>query len=287
MGLHPQPNDWTCGPFALKHALLALGRMVDGERIARQTGNHWWSGVDEIRLARAARANECDLEPGHTRSADRARRALNARLKQRVPVLLCVDDWGHWITVVRVERSGYVVIDSQLDPVLNIVTWKQLDRRWRYLDRDYDTDDPPAIYDMYAVVPRFRADLTADFSAARVRFLRRPENRNLATHWNTYLEDMLSICRPPSNRSAERLSMAEFLRRHQDMILSRVVYWHGDVERSALIKLVRNFRFVAETYGLVVLAASAKQAIADVAILAAMWAAATRGVGDMYGTGAR
>ena len=60
-GFYPQPNEWTCGPFALKHALLALGRMVDVTLIASTARTHWWSGTNEIQLARAARAFECDL----------------------------------------------------------------------------------------------------------------------------------------------------------------------------------------------------------------------------------
>lgn len=287
MGLHPQPNDWTCGPFALKHALVALGRMVDGEDLAEVAGSHWWSGTDELRLARAARANECDLVFERALHPERARKALSAHLRRGVPVILCVDDWGHWVTVVRQERSEFVLIDSDMDPVLNVVTWPQLQKRWRYLDYDYDEDDPPVLFDLFSVEPQFKVQMKADFSTARVKFLRRPENRNLATHWNVYLEDLLAICKPPSNRSAERLSMAEFLRRHQEMILRRVVYWHGDVERSALEKLLRRYRFVAETYGLVIPKEGTRQAIADLAILATLWSAATRGVGDMYGTGER
>ena len=56
--------------------------------------------------------------------------------------------------------------------------------------------------------------MKADFSVERVKFLRRPENRRLARHWNEYLEDLLEICRPPTHRIAEPLSMGEFLRRH-------------------------------------------------------------------------
>jgi hypothetical protein len=54
-GFYPQPNEWTCGPFALKHALLALGRMVDADDIAATARTHWGSGTNEIQLARAAR----------------------------------------------------------------------------------------------------------------------------------------------------------------------------------------------------------------------------------------
>ena len=33
MGLYEQPNDYTCGPFALKHALVTLGRLADEDSI--------------------------------------------------------------------------------------------------------------------------------------------------------------------------------------------------------------------------------------------------------------
>ena len=64
-GFYPQPNEWTCGPFALKHALLALGRMVDVTQISTTARTHWWSGTNEIQLARAARASWISLVPDH------------------------------------------------------------------------------------------------------------------------------------------------------------------------------------------------------------------------------
>lgn len=287
MGFHEQPNDFTCGPFALKHALLVLGRVVSGEEIAKRAGTHWWAGTDEIGLARAGHAFGCDIFLERLRNPERARKVLQSYLQRRIPVLLCVDDWEHWIAVLHVERAGFVVADSDMDPVLNVLTWPQLHRRWRYFDRDYDEVEPPVLYEMYPVQPKFRVAIRANLSVARVRFLRRPENRNLASHWDVYLEDLLSICRPPSARSIRTLSMAEFLRRHQDMILSRVAYWHGDVDDKDLAKLLRRFRFVAETYGLVIPEDATKQALADIVILVTMWAAASRGLGDMYGTGER
>jgi hypothetical protein len=79
--------------------------------------------------------------------------------------------------------------------------------------------------------------------------------------------------------------MAEFLRRHQELLLQRVTYWHGDVDRTEVMRLLRNFRFVAETYGLVIPAAAQRQAIADLAILITMWVVARKGIGPMYGDG--
>lgn len=285
MGLYPQPNDWTCGPFALKHALAALGRIADEDTIKNSARSHWWSGTDEINLARAARAYECDLVTVRSRTSDIARKRLLAQLRKRVPVLLCVDDWGHWITVVRYEAKQFVIIDSDLDPVLNVVTWPQLCRRWKYLDVDYDEEDPPALFDMYPVVPRFHVSIKAAFSVSRARHLRKAENRALAESWSEYLEDLLEVCRPPAPRMVKPLSMAEFLRRNQDLVINRVCFWYGDVDRKLVAKLLANYRLVAETYGLVVPAAKARRAVTDLSILATLWVTAARGVAPMYGVG--
>ena len=285
VGFYPQPNDWTCGPFALKHALVTLGRIVDEDQVSAHTRTHWWSGTDEIRLARAARAFDCDLKLVRTRDAERARTLLRGELRNRNPVILCVDGWEHWITAVRYEAGRFVLIDSNLDPVLDSLAWPQLMSRWGYHDEDYDPEDPPVIFDYFSVRPRYRTQVKADFSLARLRHLRRPENRRVAEYWNQYLEDLLEICRPPSARFVEPLSMGEFLRRNQDLIISRVVYWHGDVDRQVVVRLLKDFRFVAETYGLIIPAASRRRAVADIAILATMAVVAINGVGDIYGLG--
>ena len=283
-GFYPQPNEWTCGPFALKHALLALGRMVDVTQIASTARTNWWSGTNEIQLARAARAFECDLILERKIDAEEARKVLTKYLREGTPVLLCVEEWSHWITVVRAEDRRFVVVDSQSDPLLSVRTWPQLRKWWSYHDTDYATDRPPVLYDLMAVSPRFRTTVKADFSVERVKFLRRPENRRLARHWNEYLEDLLEICKPPSVRIVEPLSMGEFLRRHQELLVTRVVYWHGDVSRDEVNRILRDLRFVSETYGLVIPASMSRRALADLAILVSLWACADRGINGMFGS---
>src|SRR5882724_8475735 len=97
-GFYPQPNEWTCGPFALKHALLAIGRIVDVEALASTARTHWWSGTNEIQLARAARLCECDLVLERRIDDELARKELVKRLREGTPVLLCVEEWSHWVT---------------------------------------------------------------------------------------------------------------------------------------------------------------------------------------------
>lgn len=287
MGIYPQPNDWTCGPFALKHALVALGSLADDHALTSVVRPHWWAGVDEVRLAKAARSFGADMGMIRRRTADGAKRALVAYLRKRLPVLLCVDDWGHWITAVRYENQRFVVFDSKLDPVMTVLTWPQLRSRWRYFDHEKDEDDPPEYYDLHPVKPRPGSGLEAraHFSVARVRYLRRSDKDDLAIYWDAYLEDLLEICRPRTARMVDVLSMKEFFRRYHDMLVARVTYWHGGAERDEVAGLLKNFQFVADTYGLVIPAGSSRRALTDLAILVSFWVVANRGVGDMYGSG--
>ena len=285
MGLYRQPNDYTCGPFALKHALVSLGRVADEETISQIAHPHWWAGTDEVKLARAARYYDCDLPLVRRHDPDRACGSLVRYVDQRLPVLLCVDDWGHWITVVSHENGRFVVLDSRKEPVLKILPWPTLRDRWMYLDWEEDEEDPPVLFDLMPVKPRSRMPIKAQFSVERAQFLRRPENQHLARRWDEYLGDLLEICRARSaTRASAVLSMGEFLRRHQDLLVRRVRYWHGDIEREDAVRLLRSFRFVAETYGLVIPAGSTRRALVDMAMLLAMWAASARGVGPMYGS---
>ena len=78
--------------------------------------------------------------------------------------------------------------------------------------------------------------------------------------------------------------MGEFLRRHQELLLTRVVYWHGDISRDEVGRVLRDMRFVSETYGLVIPASMSRRALADLAILISIWACSQRGVGGMFGS---
>src|SRR5439155_10700729 len=251
--------------------------------IAATARSHWWSGTNENQLARAAREFECDLVLERRSDDEAARKLLTKHLRDQTPVLLRVDEWTHWITVLRAEDRRFVVVDSNDDPLLSVRTWPQLRNWWKYHDVDYSKHEPPILYDLMAVMPRFRTTVKADFSVERVKFLRRPENRRLARHWNEYLEDLLEICKPPSVRIAEPLSLGEFLRRHQELLLTRVVYWRGDVNRDEVARVLRDLRFVSETYGLVIPASMSRRALADLAILVSLWACADRGVDPMFG----
>jgi len=265
MGLYPQPNKWTCGPFALKHALVMLGVFVDEKEISRIAGTHWWAGTDEIKLGRAAKAYECELKYVRRKSPERAKRELLYHLKKGYPTLLCVDRWSHWITVVNTERGKFIVLDSERDPVVWVFSWSELKNRWAY--RVADKEDPESIehlYDLHALIPRFRVRTKAKFSIARAHYLRRPENKAFARQWDTYFEKLLHICRPKTPLSEMFISMGEFIRRHAEMLVTEIAHCNGEVKKSHLYKTLRNMQFVADTYGLVIPTEDEKRAIAGV-----------------------
>ena len=51
-----------------------------------------------------------------------------------------------------------------------------------------------------------------------------------------------------------------------------------------LNRVLRDLRFVSETYGLVIPASMSRRALADLAILISLWACADRGVNGMFGS---
>ncbi len=288
MGIYPQPNLWQCGPFALKHALITLGILEDEREISALAGARWWAGADEIQLGRAARRLGCDLRLVRRYDAGRARRELAGYLNRGIPVLLCVDGWGHWLTAVKAESGKFILLDSHEPRVLTIATWRALRRRWVFAERDpRDTSAIQEIYDLHPVMPRERPRTRARFSLSRARALRQPSKKRLADRWDAYLEDLLALCAPRTPLSERVVSMGEFFRRHGTMILEEVDYWHGGVQREKAKTILDDLHFVADTYGLVVHEEAEKRAIAGISALLALWAAGEYGVNRSYGANGR
>ena len=283
MGLYPQPNQWQCGPFALKHALMTLGVFADEKTIARIAGTHWWTGTDETQLARAAKEFNCTLRVIRRHNVEQARRELIAFLRRGIPVLLCVYEWSHWVTVVKAESGKFILLDSKDKAVLTIHTWSELKKNWVYHERDeQDRRHVETLYDFHPVEPKFRVRTKARFSLSLAKHLRRRANRRLSRYWDDYVSDLLTICTPRTALSARVLSMGEFFRRHEQLILDQVEHWHGSVNRRKAGRVLQNMHFVADTYGLVIHAGDEKRAIAGITAILTLWAAAEHGVKEVY-----
>jgi Peptidase C39 family len=285
MGFRKQPNRWQCGPYALMHALIIMGVLVDEKELSQLTGTDA-SGTDEAQLGRAARRLGCRLGSVRRHTPDEARRVLVRYLRRGIPCLICVYNWNHWVTVVKEERGKFILLDSEDGSVLTIVSWGELARNWVYHRRKKEIDDasPADVYDIHPLTPRFRVRSRARFSVARARFLRRPENRELAYRWDEYLSDLLVLCRPATKQESDAISFREFARRYGEMIVDQVTFWHGGVGRSQASRVLQNMRFVATTHGLVIPRGEVRRAIAGLTAIMTLWAGGRYGVLPVYGT---
>ena len=278
MGFYPQSNRWQCGPFALQHALAFVGSFVDEDSITR-AAKTTKEGTDEKMLRRAAERFDCRLFEIRRFNEDSAFKALTNALSLGRPCLICINQWGHWVTIVGFDAKSerFVVIDSEKDPVVRIPAWSELKRRWVY--NEYDREGKlKQFYDLYVLRPRFRVQSKANFSLKRAQFLRRPGNVGFIKHFDEYVSDLLNIARPSPSRSGtgghgpSAISMAEFLRRHRKMLIETIRYWHTQTTDAQLRRVLANMRFVAETYGLVIRQEDEKRTIASFAALLMTWA---------------
>ncbi|HET6401168.1 MAG TPA: hypothetical protein VFH95_07185 [Candidatus Kapabacteria bacterium] len=274
MGFYPQNNRWQCGPFALKHALAIVGHFVDEGSITR-AARTTKEGTDEKMLRRAAERFDSRLIEVRRFTEAAAFKALKAALTKGSPCMICINQWGHWVTIVGFDAKSerFVVIDSEKDPVVRIPAWSELKRRWVF--NEYDREGKlKQFYDLYVLKPRFRVHSKANFSIKRAQFLRRAGNATFVKHFDEYVSDLLNIAKPTPSRdgSAAVISMAEFLRRHRKMLLDTVRYWHGQTTDAKLRRVLDNMRFVAETYGLVIRQEDEKRTIASFAALLMAWA---------------
>ncbi len=278
MSFYPQPYKYQCGPFALKYALVMLGRFENEREIAKRAGSTWWYGTDEIGLAKAAKTYDCKMKYFRRETPDEAIKALSDHLKAGYPCILSVDNWEHWFTVINEQQGKFIVVDSGLDKVIVIYSARQLTKRWKYIDDETDYIS----YDGYALLSKFKPRTKARFSLEKARYVMRDSNRMLAEKWDTYFNDLITMCRPRTSHITRSISFAEFLRRHEKMLVEEVANWHGQPGYEELKKILKNMRFVSEVYNLVIHTEDQKKTLVDLSALLMMYACGKYGMDPIY-----
>lgn len=245
-GIYPQPNDWQCGPFALKHALLTIGIFANENGIARAAGTDR-SGTDETELGRAAQQHHCALPTIRRRDPVEARRLLRVHLGRQLPVLLCINGWNHWVTVVREEDGQFVVFDSHEPTVVRIVPWTWLQERWAYHEAG---SHPEALYDLHPLQPDRPPRARAEFTLERARYLLTPESRRLARNWSGYARPLLAVGFGLSGEPELAVPASEFLRVEERAMVEVARSARHDLSPDGVHAILDEIRFVAATYRL-------------------------------------
>jgi hypothetical protein len=170
MGIYDQPNSWQCGPFALKHGLLAYGIFAHEDVLAQIAGSTEALGTDEKQLEHAAQTQGCRLLLERYHWAHLARRVLARHLAKRIPVLLCVDTWDHWVTAVAADREHVVVLDSRYETVIRLEPWRPLMRRLAFRKRRR-WGWRQTVYDLHPLVTRGETGLRLELTTERAHRL--------------------------------------------------------------------------------------------------------------------
>ncbi len=278
MSFYPQPDKYRCGPFALKYALVMLGVFKHEDQIAYIAGSNWWDGTDEFGLAKAAKKFNCSMKPFQSSNAKDALRMLNERLKKRIPCVLSVNNWEHWMTVISYSKGLYVFVDSEEEKVIAIKTASQLLRYWRYKN----VDDNIISYDGYAIQSQFRKYTKATFTVQKARELMYKKNEELARKWDQYFTDLITICKPRTKLTTNMITFPEFLRRNEANLVERVADWHGTPKYNEIKKILYNMEFVADIYDLIIPLEDEKKVLIDITSILMMYACGKYGMDKLY-----
>lgn len=278
MSFYPQPDKYRCGPFALKHALVMLGVFKHEDDISEIAGSNWWDGTDEIGLEKAARKFNCKMDYIQSSNPQDAKRYLINELKKGFPCLLSINGWEHWVAVVNYSGGYYVMIDSELDRVITVLSGDQLLRKWKY--KDYW--DGRISYDGYAIKPKFIRKTKAKITLSMARSLMYKKNNDLSKNWDQYFTDLISICKPRTKLTTKLLTFSEFLRRNEESLVTKVANWHGDPSYAEIKKVLKNMEFIAGVYDLIVPLNDEKKALIDITSLLMMYACGRYGMSKFY-----
>jgi hypothetical protein len=205
MALYGQPNSWQCGPFALKHALLVQGVRAHEDSIARIAGSTVELGTDEHQLARAAAHYGAHLIITRRRTASATQRTLVRWLREQ-PVLLCLDQWDHWVTAVGADHERVVVLDSHFDTVLRVEPWEVVLRRMVYRRRWGWGVGSWSWYDLHAVRARAPQGLRLHLNPAGADRL---IAAGCLTTWDDHVAQLRPLLSPGApSKLADSLTMA-------------------------------------------------------------------------------
>lgn len=129
-----QPNGYTCGPSALRHALLCYGVRRSVRWLARVCEAEQ-EGTNEYKLYAAARALGLWLPHYKYNTEALTQESIRWHIKAGHPVLCCVDvdrdgPWNHWVCLVGAATSYVTICDSSRPgPVIQRVSWARLFQR--------------------------------------------------------------------------------------------------------------------------------------------------------------
>ena len=236
-----QPDDYSCGPTCVYNALLLLGnngRTLN--RIKRVCGTRPSTGTDENGLQKGLRQLGYEGIEANWGRRSHGRKAL-AWLREEHsvghPVILCVDQFDHWILAAGSTARSYFILDPrgnrQRATAASVSGTALLDRWWSY-DKVTDTGSYYAI----AVQPRSRKSADLARKALPLR------NREVLRRIQESANDLLPISTALLNTFGDTKSgklLSDLLLEMGPRLVNRKEFTRAGIDNYALHQQYRNF----------------------------------------------
>lgn len=129
MGMRLQSLKAGCGPAAAANALSALGKTVDQEELARRAKTDA-DGTTPAGIRRALRWAGHETSEYKGSKGPGPREFLYYCLTHGHPMILCVDDWEHYVTAYALSADRIFVVDPADGNLILSYLWDELEERW-------------------------------------------------------------------------------------------------------------------------------------------------------------
>ena len=106
-----QQREYTCGPAAIVNAARALGVRVAERRVAKLASTAKNHETDDWQMLEAIRGVGLIAEPLLAESRSAAWAFVKSSLSSGRPVIVCIDSYSHWTTLIGVCGDRVLMAD--------------------------------------------------------------------------------------------------------------------------------------------------------------------------------
>lgn len=131
-----QSKSYWCGVASIANALEVLGIRRSQREVARLCHVTPEAGTSEEEMKRALLAQGVAVDEWHQLGAGGTTALssmwwLQKHLKEAGPVILCVDECSHWVTVIGLcDQTTFIVFDPSRNQGVEVHSWDSLAARW-------------------------------------------------------------------------------------------------------------------------------------------------------------
>lgn len=125
-----QPNNYSCGVYAVINALLTLGDEKSPKEVQELTGTDK-NGTSENGILNALINFGYQPKEYKTNNKDNAWRWVLSNSIEH-PLILIVENWEHWVVIAGRIKNKVIWIDSDPKNTVRILNKQELIELWGY-----------------------------------------------------------------------------------------------------------------------------------------------------------